>query len=212
MLKLDHLTIIAPTLEVGARLVRQRLGVEMPIGGKHPEMGTHNCLLRMGDDLFLEVIAVDPESEAPRHPRWFGLDHTREIDAAWARGDRLNGWVVRTQNLDALLQRHGDLLGRSTRVTRGERAWQIAVPVDGSLPGGGIAPSVIDWGERGPPTPSMPDLGYRLLSFAIEHPAPDQLRRLYSELGIVDPPIIRWASRCRYRATIATPVGVRELQ
>ena len=66
MLKLDHLTIIAPSLDQGLAHVRQQLGADMPPGDKHPEMGTHNRLLRLGDDVFLELIAIDPDAAAPR--------------------------------------------------------------------------------------------------------------------------------------------------
>lgn len=44
MLKLDHLAIIAPSLEVGAEHVYEQLGISIPVGGKHREMGTHNLL------------------------------------------------------------------------------------------------------------------------------------------------------------------------
>lgn len=58
--RLDHLTITAPTLESGAEFVRRSLGVDPQPGGEHPRMGTHNLLRRLGDSLFLEVIAPDP--------------------------------------------------------------------------------------------------------------------------------------------------------
>ena len=33
-------------------------------GGRHPHMGTHNRLLSLGPDLYLEVIAVDPDARS----------------------------------------------------------------------------------------------------------------------------------------------------
>lgn len=47
MLVLDHLTVIAPSLDVGVKHVHACLGVEMPVGGKHPLMGTCNHLMRI---------------------------------------------------------------------------------------------------------------------------------------------------------------------
>ena len=211
MLKLDHLTIVAPSLERGAAHVRQQLGVEMQRGGKHPEMGTHNCLLRLGEGTFLEVIAPDPEAPPPTRARWFGLDDVDGIERAWARGDCLTAWVAQTRDLTGLLERHGRVLGRSIRVSRGDRCWHISIPDDGALPCGGSAPSAIDWGDRGSPATEMTDLGCRLLSFVVEHPDPAFLCQLYSDLGIVDHPFIRQAAKLRYRAVIATPSGHREL-
>src|SRR5262245_22737988 len=73
MTELDHIAVVAPSLAAGIAYVHDVLGVEPPKGGAHPLMGTHNHLLRLGDDVFLEVIAVDPDGPRPAHRRWFGL-------------------------------------------------------------------------------------------------------------------------------------------
>lgn len=209
-MKLDHLTIIAPSLAEGADYVRDQLGVDMPAGGQHPQMGTYNLLLRLGKEVFLEVIAVDPAAKRPDRPRWFGLDNTDAVRTAWMDGRRLRGWVAQTNDLDATLVRHGSLLGRKEHISRGDRSWFFSVPVDGSLPEDGIAPSVMDWGDRGSPVPSMPDLGMRLLSFRIEHPEPDRVRDLYTSLDITNPPEIKRGVQFRYRAVVDTPAGTKE--
>lgn len=211
MLKLDHLTIIAPSLEIGAAHVRDQVGIDMPVGGKHPLMGTHNLLLRLTNEVFLEVIAVDPTAERPNRPRWFGLDDADAIRSAWDEGRRLRGWVAQTSDLDAVLAQHGSTLGQKTRLSRGDRTWLFSILPDGSLPVDGIAPSAIDWEERGSPASTMPDLGANLLSFQIEHPNPDRVSDLYKRLGVVNPPEVRRGSQFRYRALIDTPAGVREL-
>lgn len=209
MLKLDHLAIVAPSLEEGVDYIRDRLGIEMPMGGKHPQMGTHNHLLRLGDDVFLEVIAVDPEAERPTRRRWFGLDDARAVQAAWEDGCHLRAWVTRADDFTAVMARHGHLLGRQERVSRGEREWLFALSDDGSLPCGGVAPSVMDWGTRGNPASSMPDFGMRLTGFHIEHPDVDWVERLYADLNIIDPPAIIKGARFRYLAEIETPAGVK---
>jgi len=53
MLYLDHLTVVALTLEEGVVHVRRALGVVMPFRGAHPLMGTHNHLMRLGEVSFL---------------------------------------------------------------------------------------------------------------------------------------------------------------
>jgi hypothetical protein len=211
-LTLDHLAIVAPTLDLGGVYVREALGIDMPAGGKHPEMGTHNLLLRLGSSVFLEVIAVDPSAPVPVRPRWFGLDDHEAIRAAWDEGRRLRAWVARTDDLDGVLARFGDVLGRKTPVSRGDRRWSFAVLPDGSLPAGGALPPVIDWGSRGCPAPDMPDLGARLVSFEIEHPDPASLVRLYEELDVVDPPRVRKGEQVRLRAMIDAPSGVKEMR
>jgi hypothetical protein len=211
-LELDHLTIIAPSLAEGVAHVRACLDIDMPYGGAHPEMGTHNHLLRLSNDVFLEVIAVDPDAKRPSWPRWFGLDDAKAVRAAWEEGRRLRGWVARTRDLDAVLSRNGELLGQKKRVSRGDRSWLFAVRPDGALPAAGAAPSVIDWGERGTPAPTMPDLGARLVEFVLEHPDLQGVTQLYATFGVANPPEVRLGAKVRYAATIDTPRGLRELR
>jgi hypothetical protein len=41
--------------------VEDRLGVSLEAGGRHSAFATHNRLLSLGPDCYLEVIAVDPD-------------------------------------------------------------------------------------------------------------------------------------------------------
>jgi hypothetical protein len=91
MLRIDHLAVVADRLDEGVALVERLFGVTMAGGGKHPLMGTHNRLLSLGD-LYLEVIAVDPESPAPGRPRWFDMDR-------FAGPPRLTNWVAGCDDL-----------------------------------------------------------------------------------------------------------------
>ena len=211
MLKFDHLAVIAPTLEDGVAHVRACLGMDMPTGGQHPQMGTHNRLMRLGDDAFLEVIALDPSAPKPAHPRWFGLDDRDGVRSAWDAGRRLRGWVARTTDIAGILAAHGDVLGDQTQVSRGDRSWDFAVCPDGALPADGVAPPVIDWGQRGTPAPDMPDVGAHLVSFQLEHPDPAGVRRLYEMLDVLDPPEVTQGADMCYRAQIQTPNGLKTL-
>jgi hypothetical protein len=72
--ELDHVTVMAASLVRGINYVSEVLGATVPQGGKHPLMGTHNALAQLGDEKFLEILAIDPEAERPKRPRWFCLD------------------------------------------------------------------------------------------------------------------------------------------
>lgn len=211
MPELDHLVVVAPDLEEGVAYLRDHLGVDLPYGGRHPEMGTHNHVLRMGDGVFLEVIAVDESADRPMRARWFGLDDGIAVRRAWDAGLRLRGWVARGADLEAVLAGAPNLFDDIIRVSRGDRSWRFCLPRDGSLPAGGAAPCVIDWGERGTPVPGMPDSGVALRGFILEHPDPDAVRALYQRMGLENPPEVRLGATLRYCAYLDTPRGVVEL-
>ena len=101
--EVDHLVIAAETLAQGCDYVESGLRVRPQPGGKHPTMGTHNALLRLGERLYLEVMAIDPEAPKPLRARWFDLDDVR-MRATLAEGPRLMHFVARTRDLDALVR------------------------------------------------------------------------------------------------------------
>ncbi|HEV7440614.1 MAG TPA: VOC family protein [Methylobacterium sp.] len=211
MLVLDHIAVVAPSLEAGVAHVRESLGLAMGPGGRHPEMGTHNRLLRLGDDLFLEVIAVDPEAAPPPHRRWFGLDESEAVRADWAAGRRLRSFVARTDGLDALLARHAPELGEAQRVSRGDRVWRFGVRPDGAMPRDGLLPSLIDWGPAGCPAPAMPEAGARLRRLLVTHPEPGEAAALYARLGLSGPFGFEAGPGFALSAEIETPSGLRRL-
>lgn len=210
---LDHLAIFAPRLDLGVAWVRDALGVAPSPGGQHPHMGTHNMLLRLGDDMFLEIIAR--EAGAPRpttHETWFELGDEAGTAANWSQGLRLRGMVARTSDMPAAIARAPDDFGRPMRLTRGTRDWLFDVRADGKLPRGGALPHLMDPGVHGPGGARMPDQGCRLLHLVLETPldaAP--LRKTYEALDFRGAPEIRPGPRTRLIAAIETPNGVRIL-
>lgn len=174
MLQLDHLTIAALDLADGVAWAREKLGIDIPPGGHHPLMGTHNHLLRLGDGLFLEVIAPDHAAFPPARARWFGLDQPA-TRTALALSPRLWTWVARCPSLDAALRDVKGAAGPAVRVSRGELSWRIGVPDDGAMPFDGAFPTLIEWPEGPHAASRMPDLGCSLRQLTVQHPQAQQI-------------------------------------
>jgi len=210
---IDHITVAAATLGDGVAWVEERLGgVRVPVGGAHPVMGTHNHLLRLGDALFLEIIAPDPAvPNPPRRPRWYALDDAEFLHRLRQEGPRLATWVARTTDIAAAVGRSPIPLGAPERVGRGGLEWLITVPSDGALPEGGVMPTLIQWPrDRAHPAAGMPDLGFRLLGLELRHPAPDRLDAALDAIGLDRAGILSIDGRpgpASLRARLAAPSG-----
>jgi len=211
MLKLDHLTAIAPTLDEGVRHVQQCLDLEIPFGTRHEYMGTHNHRLQLGNNVYLEIVALDPNGTAPARSRWFGLDNPKKVRSDWDSGRRLRGWVAATTDIHSVLSTHAGIFGEAVDLPTLNPNFYFAIPKDGSLPLDGAAPSLID--HRDDPTSMslIPDLGARLASFTLEHPDPAAIGQFYRGLLIDRPPVIIQGESIRYHAQIETPSGRRTL-
>jgi hypothetical protein len=211
MLKLDHLTVIAPALSDGVSHVRDCLGLDVPFGSRHEYMGTHNHRLQLGNSVYLEIVAFDPEGKEPGRPRWFGLDNHATIKADWNSGRRLRGWVANTDIIGSVLARHRAIFGDEVSLPAADPSFGFTIPKDGALPLDGAVPSIIDHRGDSSYVASIPDLGARLHSFILEHPDPIGLKSLYEELAIDRPPAIIQGPVIRYRALIETASGLKEL-
>ncbi len=206
---IDHIVVTSPTLDAGAKFVKKKLGVEPQTGGEHPAMGTHNKLLRLGDDSYLEVIAANPAMPSPGRPRWFALDR---LSAAAAPS--LAAWVVRVGDIHAVQAVVEESLGVVEPMSRGDLNWLITIPAEGLVPLDGVAPALIEWRTPQLPARGLPDAGLRLLGLNLYHPDPQRVGRMLAELGL-DGPVSFFSlpeGQPPYlRARISTPHGIRDL-
>lgn len=58
--QIDHIILGAPELESAMTAFEQQTGVRPLHGGLHPNLGTENALVSLGDDFYLEIIAPHP--------------------------------------------------------------------------------------------------------------------------------------------------------
>lgn len=181
--RIDHFAIGAATLEQGVDWLQEHLGVEVPRGGKHAAMSTHNCVAQSGNSSFLELIAIDPDAPEPGRVRWFTLDdpNTR---SRLAEQPRALCWVVNTDDLDAVIAASPVDLGEVLELSRGDLSWRLTVPKDGSLAEGGLLPAFIEWSREPHPSTGMQDIGVVLETVRLTHPEPEKLTAMLAALGV----------------------------
>jgi len=158
--RVDHLIIVADTLEQGNRWCEVTLGATTVAGGRHALMGTHNRLLVIGSerfpDTYLEVIAIDREAPPPLRPRWFGMDEPA-LRAAARESPRLVHVVARTSMIEMVRWglincglNPGTPVAAERATPEGALKWRITVRDDGLPECGGALPTLIEWQGRHP--------------------------------------------------------------
>jgi hypothetical protein len=204
--QVDHLVYAATTLAQGIDYFAELTGIGAQPGGKHAGMGTHNALVRLGERLYLEIIAIDPAAPAPARKRWFDLDDG-DLRADLLGRPRLVHWVARTADLERAVAACGYAPGAILPFARGDYRWRITVPDDGRRPARGVLPTLIQW-ESKHPADALPDSGATLAQLAATHPDPNPIRRSLERLGLADAMHVTFDRVARLAAMIRTPRGL----
>lgn len=210
---LDHLVIGAKTLQQGVEYVKTYLGVDIPKGGNHPTMGTHNHLMSLGNGCFLEVIAIDPLGAPPQKPRWYGLNDPF-VQAKIEKQPQLLTWVVNTTDIHTFQTKSSVSFGSPEPVSRGNLHWHFGVPDDGRLLAGGMVPYVIQWHTTPHPSTNMQDMGCSLQKLQIYHPQPDWIASILTAIEVnhlVEIHSLSTEKTPYLVAHIQTPSGIKTL-
>ena len=215
----DHLVYGVPELAAGVARLEALLGVAAAPGGRHEGRGTHNALLALGADSYIEIIAPDPAQPTPPAPRPFGLDrltqprlvtfavHAAGHQAGAAPADpaqRLGQWrrLAATRGYDP-----GPVgAGGRRRPDGAELRWYLCQHAE--LPFGGVVPFLIDWGTTRSPAATAA-AGCHLLELEAAHPEPAAVRAALGALQVAVP--VLQGPAPALRATLATPRGRVEL-
>ncbi len=184
--RIDHLLFGAPDLEQGLALIHTRLGVRPIYGGRHPGSGTHNALLSLGPDTYLEIIAPDPAQDIPATRIPYGLAHLQ------APG--LITWAVRPHAWDLYLRRLHNLglvvaiqdKGR-TRPDGQQLHWRstrLPFPaVVGQADMACLIPFAIEWQTSAHPAATAPG-ELTLQELTLQHPDLAALQQVVEDLAL----------------------------
>ena len=223
--QIDHLVVMAQTLEQGVLWCEATMGITPGAGGEHALYGTHNRLFKIATPAnplaYLEIIAVNPKAVRPANAqgkRWFDMDDAM-LRAAVAKEPQLVHFVVGTDDiqtaraaLKALGIDRGPAVVASRHSRRGLLQWQITVRDDGQRLFNGALPTLIQWGKpdaadplRLHPRNSLPRSGVTLHSIAVTHPSADKLQAAYQAIGLTG--IALETGPANIGATLHTPKG-----
>jgi len=169
-------------------------------------MGTHNSVLRLGDRVYLELIAIDPDGIKPDRPRWFDLDRP-SMRASLAQTPRLIHWVARSADIEAAGKISPSDRGLVYPMTRAPYSWRMTIPDDGHLPGDGLIPTLIEWADAKHPSDALPDDRIGVVTMAAAHPEPATIRAALARLGLAEMLKVTYSVTPRLAAMLRTPRG-----
>ena len=228
--QIDHLVVMAASLEQGVQWCEDTLGITPGPGGDHEKYGTHNRLFKIATPQFplayFEIIAINPEAVIPKRaqvPRWFDMDDVA-LQKAVAQGPRFVHFVSSTEDVKAarhLLRtqgiERGQVVHASRKSSKGTLNWQITVREDGERLFNGCLPTLIQWGKpeateplRLHPRNSLPRSGVTLQSLAVSHPSGAKLQAAFDAIGLSD--IAIETGPANLVASLQTPKGLVQLE
>ncbi|HET9837535.1 MAG TPA: VOC family protein [Candidatus Angelobacter sp.] len=185
---LDHIILGCNELEGGIRFVEERTGVRAALGGVHPDRGTSNALLSLGDRHYLEIIAPDPNAKAVQ--AWAA----RQLGVLKGLANpRLIGWAVHPNDIEGLarklresgLQILGPWPGSRTRADGRIVTWKSFSLADDR---NGLLPFFIEWGKDSVHPSSDAPAGCQIERFAITDPDTAELSKALRRIE-VDAPV-----------------------
>ncbi len=228
--QIDHLVVMASTLDAGVQWCQDTLGIAPDTGGEHEKYGTHNRLFKVATPhyplAYFEIIAINPDAVIPKRaqvPRWFDMDDAL-VQKAIQQGPRLIHFVCSTDDIKTARHQlrtqgieRGQVVHASRKSSKGTLNWQITVREDGERLFNGTLPTLIQWGKpdaaeplRLHPRNSLPRSGVTLQSLSVHHPSAAKLQAAYDSIGLQGVTIE--AGDANLVATLQTPKGLVQLQ
>ena len=122
MYKIDHIVFGALSLEEGTKFIEKKLNTKLSDIGYHDFMGTHNRVLKIGKDIYFEVIAINPPSKTLNHDRWFNLDN-KELQKKLKKKPQMIGYVI--DKFDPTILKY---YSPFFKAVRGNYKWSFAMP------------------------------------------------------------------------------------
>lgn len=222
MATVDHLVVVAASLDEGGQWCEATLGITPGPGGEHPLMGTHNRLFKIASaefpSAYFEIIAINPAATPTRPPgcrRWFDMDDPALREHIARNGPQLVHFVASVPDAPAAVAAlqaqgiaRGEVLQASRPTPAGLLQWQITVREDGERLFDGCLPTLIQWGPTHP-VQGMPDSGVTLQGLQVSHPKAEVLKAAYGAIGLAG--IAVHGGPARLSAQLHTPKGFVEI-
>ena len=178
---IDHVVIGAANLTSGTSILETKLNTKFSPGGEHKVMGTHNKLLKLQSNIYLEVITINPNVDAPTRPRWFSLDESN-IKEKIKNSPRALCWVLEVDNIEDTVKQCDYNPGEILQLSRDDLTWKVTIPSNGKLVENGVLPILIEWPSNQHPSNNLNNSNVSLNKLSLFHPEPNKIQKIIYNL------------------------------
>ena len=179
--RIDHIVIGTSNLILGTSDLESKLSHKFSSGGEHKIMGTHNKLLKLQSNIYLEVISNNPKADKLTRPKWFSLDEYNIIEKI-KDTPRALCWVLEVENIEDTVKNCGYNPGEILQLSRDSMNWKVTVPPDGKLIDNGILPILIEWNKDLHPSKKLSNSSVSLNKISLYHQDPKKIKKIISNL------------------------------
>jgi len=179
---IDHIVYAVQNLEEACDYLESTLEVKPIFGGYHKTKGTKNALLNLGDNCYLEILAVDKANDSITGSRWMGVDLIKETRITrWAINS--NSLVDDQQKLREYNENMGEIFGGSRETPNGGLLqWEMILPL--ALPTIELAPFMVNWSQSSiHPTEALAN-ECSLIGIDFYQTKAESTEKLFTDLGI----------------------------
>jgi hypothetical protein len=206
---LDHIILGCSSLDHGIALLEERTGMRAAFGGVHPDRGTMNALLSLGERHYLEIMAPDPKAKTLQSWAVARLNSLKELTTP-----RLVTWAVHTGDIDGVAKKlresgiafAGPLPGSRVRPDGRVLNWKTLNLTEDRH---GVLPFFIEWGADSAHPSSDAPAGCHIEYFAAADQDPGELSKSLQRIGV--DVLVEHGDRPQLRMRIAGPKGSLEV-
>ncbi len=206
---LDHIILGCSDLDRGITFVEEHTGVRAAPGGVHPDRGTANALLSLGERHYLEIIAPDPKANGVQPRALQQLTVLKGLTIP-----RLMTWAAHAGDIDALAKKFrdsgiailGPRPGSRTRPDGRVVSWKRFSLADDRH---GLLPFFIEWSADSVHPSSDSPAGCHIEHFAAADQDRTELSKAFQRIGI--DALVERSERPQLRARITGPQGMLEV-
>jgi len=182
MRNIDHIVYSVLDLDSAVEHIADSLGISPSFGGFHKTKGTKNALLDIGNETYLELLAIDNDNDKIPAPRWMGID--------LISAPKITRWAVTSNTLLRDVVNLKNIVPQLAEVEQGQRTtadntlikWQLSQPLP--TPEVELLPFFIAWDKEEKHPTTFLNKGCLLKTFYATHPQPQSMRETLKKIGI----------------------------